>query len=63
MGMKLAVTLREDHRLHVLRTVLRMFGPRRDIVIASWRTLFHNVYISPNISRMIKSRRIRWAEH
>jgi len=43
----------------------RIFGPRRDEVTGEWRRL-HNVklndlYCSPNIVRVIKSRRMRWA--
>jgi hypothetical protein len=45
--------------------VLRIFGPRRDEVTGDWRKLhndeLHNLYSSPNITRMIKSRRMRWA--
>jgi hypothetical protein len=47
--------------------VLRMiFGPRRDEVMGGWRKL-HNeelrdLYSSPCISRMIKSRRMRWVD-
>jgi hypothetical protein len=48
----------------VLRTI---FGPRRDEVMGEWRKLhneeLHNLYSSPNIIRMIKSRRMRWAGH
>jgi hypothetical protein len=44
------------------RVLRRIFGPKRD-----WRKLhneeLHNLYSSPNIIRMIKSRRMRWAEH
>ena len=45
----------------------RIFGPRRDEVTLEWRRL-HNVelndlYSSPNIVRVIKSRRMRWAGH
>ena len=45
----------------------RIFGPRRDEVTGEWRRL-HNVelndlYSSPNIFRVIKSRRMRWAGH
>jgi hypothetical protein len=40
-----------------------IFGPRRDEVTADWRKLhnkeFHNLYSSPTIIRMNKSRRIR----
>jgi hypothetical protein len=45
----------------------RIFGPRRDEVMGDWRKLYneelHNLYFSPNIIRMIKSRRMRWAGH
>jgi len=45
----------------------RIFGPRRDEVTGEWRRL-HNeelngLYSSPNILRVIKSRRMRWAGH
>jgi hypothetical protein len=49
-------------------TVLRrIFGPKRDEVTGEWRRL-HNkdlyaLYSSPNIIRVIKSRRLRWAGH
>jgi len=47
------------------RMLRRIFGRRRDKVTAEWRTL-HNeeingLYSSPNIIRVIKSRRMRWA--
>jgi hypothetical protein len=45
----------------------RIFGPRRDEVTGDWRKLhneeLHNLYSSPNIIRMIKSRRMRWTGH
>jgi hypothetical protein len=45
----------------------RIFGPKRDEVTRELRRL-HNkelyaLYSSPNIIRVIKSRRLRWAEH
>ena len=48
----------------VLRTI---FGPKRDEVTREWRRL-HNkelyvFYTSPNFTRVIKSRRLRWAGH
>jgi hypothetical protein len=61
--------LREEHRLRVFenRVLRRIFGPRRDQVTGDWRKLhneeLHNLYCSPNIIRMIKSRRMRWAGH
>jgi hypothetical protein len=43
----------------------RIFGPTRDEVKGEWRRLhneeLHAVYSSPNIIRVIKSRRLRWA--
>jgi hypothetical protein len=61
--------LREEHRLRVFenRVLRRLFGPRRDEVMGDWRKLLyeelHNLYSSPNIIRMIKSIRMRWAGH
>jgi hypothetical protein len=64
-----AVTLREEYRLRVFEnTVLRrIFGPKRDKVTGEWRKLhseeLHNLYLSPDIIRQVKSRRMRWAGH
>jgi hypothetical protein len=57
--------LREEHRLRVFENrVLRIFGPKRE-EDGSWRKLhhdeLHNLYSSPNIVRVIKSRRIHVA--
>ena len=45
----------------------RIFGPRRDEVTGEWRKLhakeLNDLYCSPNIVRVIKSRRMRWAGH
>ena len=45
----------------------RIFGPRRDKVTAEWRRLhiqeLNDLYSSPSIVRVIKSRKIRWAGH
>jgi hypothetical protein len=47
------------------KRVLRVFRLQRDEVIGGWRKLhneeLHNLYSSPSIIRMIKSRRMRWA--
>jgi hypothetical protein len=49
------------------RELRKTFGPKRDEVTGGWRKLYneelHNLYSSPNIIRMIKSRRMIWAEH
>jgi hypothetical protein len=49
------------------RVLTRIFGPRRDELTGDWRKLhneeFHNSYSTPNIIRMIKSRRMRWPGH
>ena len=45
----------------------RIFGPKRDEVTGNWRTVhsegLNDMYSSPNIFRVIKSRRMRWARH
>ena len=45
----------------------RIFGPRRDEVTREWKRLHHeelnDIYSTPNIVRVIKSRRMRWAGH
>jgi hypothetical protein len=62
-------TLREEHRLRVFenRVLRRIFVPQRHEVTGDWRKLhneeLHNLYSSPSIIRMIKSRRMRWAGH
>jgi hypothetical protein len=47
------------------RVLRRIFGQRRDEVTGGWRKLhneeLHNLYSPPNIIRMIKSKRMRWA--
>jgi hypothetical protein len=63
------LTLREESRPRVFenRVLRRIFGPKRDEVTGEWRRLhnkeLHALYSSPNIIRVIKSRKLRWAEH
>jgi hypothetical protein len=49
------------------RVLRRLFGPKRDEVTGGLRKLhneeLHNLYSSPNIIRMMKSRRMRWARN
>jgi hypothetical protein len=49
------------------RVLRRIFGPKRDEATGDWRGLhneeLNDLYSSPNIIRVIKSRRVRWAGH
>jgi hypothetical protein len=45
------------------RVLRRIFGPKREEVAGGWRRLhneeLHNLYVSPNVIRVIKSRKKR----
>ena len=64
-----SLTAREERKLMVFENMVlrRIFGPRRDEVTGEWRRLhneeLNSLYSSPNIVRVIKSRRMRWAGH
>jgi hypothetical protein len=64
MGVKLGLTFMEEHRLRVFenRVLRKIFGPKKE-EDGSWRKLhnneLHNLYSSPNIVRVIISRRMR----
>jgi hypothetical protein len=59
----------EERRLRVFenRMLRGVFGAKRDEVTGEWRKPhneeLHDLYSSPNIVRVIKSRRMRWAWH
>jgi len=61
--------LREERRLRVFenRVLRKVFGPKRDEVTGEWRKLhneeLNDLYPLPNIVRVVKSRRMRWAGH
>jgi hypothetical protein len=62
-----SLTMREVCRVRVFenRVLKRIFGPKRDEVTGEWRTLhiedLNDLNSSPNIVRVIKLRRMRWA--
>ena len=64
-----SLTLRKECRLRVFenRVLRRVFGLKRDEVTEEWRKLhkeeLRDLYSLPNIVRVVKSRRMRWAGH
>jgi len=63
-----SLTLRDEHTPKVVesRVLKRIFGLERDEVTGELRKLHNeelNDLLSPNIVRVIKSRRMRWARH
>ena len=63
-----SLTLREEHRLRVFenRVLRRIFGPKRVGLTGEWRKLhneeLNDLYSSPNIVWVIKSRRVKWVD-
>jgi len=61
--------LREERKLRLFENMVlrRLFGPRREEITGEWRRLgneeLNDLYSSPNIVRVIKSRTMRWAGH
>ena len=64
-----SLTLREERRTRAFQTRMMtiIFGPKRDEITGEWRKLHTEelsaLYSSPNITRVSKSRRLRWAGH
>jgi hypothetical protein len=64
-----SLTLREEQRLRVFenRVLRRIVWPKRDEATGKWRRLhneeLNDLYSSPNIIRVIKSKRMRWVGH
>jgi hypothetical protein len=65
----LVVHIEEKSRLRVFesRVLRRIFGPKRDEVRGEWKRLhdkeLYALYSAPDIFRVMKSRRLRWAGH
>jgi hypothetical protein len=65
----LALTLGEEYRLKVFenRVLRRIFASNRDEVAGGWKELhikeLYDLYSSPSILTIIKSRKMRWVEH
>jgi len=64
-----SLTLRGNRRMRMFENMVlrRIFGPRRDEETGEWRKLLNakinDLYCLPNMFRVIKSRRMRWAPH
>jgi hypothetical protein len=64
-----SLLLKEEQRLRVFenKELRRIFGPKRDEVTGEWRKLhieeLRDLYYSPSIIRIMKSRRMSWVGH
>ena len=61
--------MKEKRGLRVFDNIIlsKMFGPKKDEMSEEWKRLRNeelcDVYCSPNVTRVIKSRKVRWAVH
>jgi hypothetical protein len=69
MAVKLGFSHQRNNTLRVFenRVLRRIFGPKREEVAGGWRRrrneVLHTLYASPNVIKVIKSRRIRLVGH
>jgi len=64
-----STTLADEHKLRVFENKIlrKIYGPKRDEMTGEWRRLhndeLYGLYDSPNVVKIMKSRRLRWADH
>jgi len=64
-----SITLADEHKLRVLenKVLKKIYGPKQGDMAGEWRRLhnkeLHGLYDSPDVVRIMKSRRLRWAGH
>jgi len=64
-----STTLADEHKLRVFENKIlrKIYGPKRDETTGEWRRLhnegLHGLYDSPDVVKVMKSRRLRWASH
>jgi len=69
LSLSLSLSLKEEYSFRVFenRVLRKIFGPKREEVAGSWKKLhneeLHTLYSSPNVTSMIKSRRMREMGH